>query len=204
MIENNKDVILFTVPWQLLSCHYTIMKSFPCLTWKLVIMIKNNSEMSINAMPLLPRVPSPEIPACSGFHFSVHFLLWSYYHHSGGHDIAWNPENLGKVFFLKLILLELREMRMMCEMKQPFINNTRRGVMLVRAKRKKFDTRGPLRTSSDRTVRDWSIEIVDHYIVFYSTWEHHLLCLYRGLNEESSLTISATMYWKLFWRKKHL
>lgn len=136
MIENNKDVILFTVPWQLLSCHYTIMKSFPCLTWKHIIMIKNNSEMSINAAPLLPRVLSPEIPACSGFHSYVHFLLWSYYHHSGGHVIAWNPENLGKVFFfsLKLILLELLEMRMMCEMKQSLINHTRGGVMLVRAR----------------------------------------------------------------------
>lgn len=40
-----------------------------------------------------------------------------------------------KCFFsLKLILLELLEMRMMCEMKQSLINHTRGGVMLVRAR----------------------------------------------------------------------
>lgn len=69
MIENNKDVILHTVPWQLLSCHYKIMKSFPCLTWRHIIMIKNNNEMSINAMPLLPHILSLEIPTCSSLIF---------------------------------------------------------------------------------------------------------------------------------------
>lgn len=91
MMGNNKDVILCTVPWQLLSCHYTIMKSFPCLTWKHIIMIKNNSEMSINATPLLPRNLWQEIPHMLRFNFSVHFLPWSYNHHSG-----WYAKTRGK------------------------------------------------------------------------------------------------------------
>lgn len=66
------------LPWQLLSCHYTIIKSFPCLTWKHIIMIKYNSEMSINAVPLMPHTLVPEIPAYSGSKLSIHFLAWSY------------------------------------------------------------------------------------------------------------------------------
>lgn len=102
MMENNKDVILYTAPWQLLSCHYTVKKSFPCLTWKYIIMIKNNSEVSINAKPLLPHILSLETPTCSGFIFLVHSLLWSYYDHGGGHIIACNLGNLWNSVFLNL------------------------------------------------------------------------------------------------------
>lgn len=82
MTENNKDVILCTVPWQLLSCHYMIMKSFPCLTWKHIIMIKNNSEMSINAMPLLPHFLSlryAHAPVSFFWTFSTAILMQSWW-----------------------------------------------------------------------------------------------------------------------------
>lgn len=116
VIENNKDVILCTVPWQLLSCHYTIMKSFPCLTWKHIIMIKNNSEMSINAMPLLPHFLSlryPQAPVSFFWPFSTAILMHSWWGGALFHAIP-------KIGFLELILLECGKIE------KSFINLSRR------------------------------------------------------------------------------
>lgn len=65
IIENNKDAIHCALPWQLLSCHYTFMKSFPWLMWRHIIMIK--TSVKCQSMPLLPYILSLEILTCSGF-----------------------------------------------------------------------------------------------------------------------------------------
>lgn len=100
MMENNNNVILYIAPWQLLSCHM-IIKSFPCLTWKHIIMIKNNSDMSINAMPLLPHALSLESPTCIGLVcLSIFYIMILLSSPWGGFHCMQSQKPRKSVFFL--------------------------------------------------------------------------------------------------------